>query len=502
MPHRFAQVVLLLVAVLSASERVSAADRRVDDVLARLAELRLEYASTFIGLAGELSEAGEPEAAAEAQRLAVPPDPRQIVVTRLPQTMLPDISADLPPATRVLRVRLRKAREQFGSQLYLLSRQALVAGSVQTTYALLRESAVIFPDDLTVRRMLGFVRQKEDWLTPFEAQKRREGSVWHEQFGWLRADQVPRYERGERYFNGRWITAEQEAEFRRDFRNAWVVRTEHYLIRTNHSLERGVEVAKALENFHDFFVETFAGFFTRPADLQVLYRGSATRSVAIPRQFKVHYYATREEYNQQLVKEIPNIAITNGLYLTKHRVAYFFHTDAPGRDDTLYHEATHQLMYESLPNDRDVAMSAHFWVVEGIACYMESFRSDGETLSLGDPRHIRIRSAVYRYLEDNYYVPLAEYAAMGLYQFQAAPEISKNYSQAAGLAHFFMHYDKGRYRDALIEHLAELYQATSSRRLISSLNQLTGVTYAELDRQYGEYMRSLSDAATARRESP
>lgn len=63
--------------------------------------------------------------------------------------------------------------------------------------------------------------------------------------------------------------------------------------------------------------------------------------------------------------------------------------------------------------------------------------------------------------------------------------------------HFFMHYDGGRYRDALIEHLSEIYRAGPRQRLaVRSLAELTGTSYPELDQQYLEYMRTLPEGTT------
>jgi len=77
-------------------------------------------------------------------------------------------------------------------------------------------------------------------------------------------------------------------------------------------------------------------------------------------------------------------------------------------------------------------------------------------------------------------------------EFQHSPNIRKNYSQAAGLAHFFMQYEGGRYRDALVEHLAEIYRTNGRQRAyVRGLDELTGVSYADLDKQYIEYMHSL-----------
>ena len=48
-----------------------------------------------------------------------------------------------------------------------------------------------------------------------------------------------RYEDGERYCDGRWIWAKDNASATAT-RNGWKIETEHYLIHTNSSLEAGV----------------------------------------------------------------------------------------------------------------------------------------------------------------------------------------------------------------------------------------------------------------------
>ncbi len=484
---------------LSAAAPVSAKspreNRQIESLRQRHAELRRAQAEELSALARELEQAGAVDAAREAYAFAVPTDPQQIVVNRLPRNIQPQLSHDLPSAERSLRLKFRKLRKDQSFELYKLSRQALAAKSTHYAYELLREAAARDPDNEIARRVLGFERLGDEWVTPFEARMRRSGHVWDDTFGWQEERHLERYRNGERYYQGRWISKENEAELRRDFENGWQIRTEHYLIKTNHSLERGVEIASRLETYHDFFVETFAGFFSRPEDLQTLFRGTSTRD-ARPNVYEVHYFATRDEYNKRLVKKIPRIAETNGLYYTEDRVAYFFHDDQLTLDDTLYHEATHQYMYESRARDRLVATQAHFWIIEGIACYLESFRPGKGTLSIGERNHPRLIAARYHYLTNGSYVPLGRFAAMGLSEFQNQPieDLRRNYSQAAGLAHFFMHYEDGLYRDALIEHLAQLYNgAGPNRRQAQNLAELTGVSYTELDKQYGEYMRSLGE---------
>lgn len=472
-------------------------------VRAQHAELRRKQAEVLADLAGKLEQAGAADAAAEARKLAVPPDGKRIEFEKLPAKVQAEPSLELPREQRDLLQKLRTARQKCANDLFLLSKRALGAGSVGYAYELVREAAVQDPDNVAARKILGYVRAGDEWLTAFQSRMRRTGQVWHPKFGWIPEADVRQYEAGQRKSKGRWITAEQDAELHRDFENAWEVRTEHYLVKTNHSLERGVEVATRLEAFHDFFVETFAGFYNKPEDLKTLF-GNGTARVVEAKPHEVHYFRTRDEYNKRLVSKIPTIAVTNGLYYTSDRVAYFFHDDKLTSDDTLYHEETHQLMYECLSRDREVANQAHFWVIEGIACYMESFRPGEGKVSLGDPNHVRIVAARYRYLTDKHYVPLGKFAAMGLLEFQTLPfsELQRNYSEAAGLAHFFMQYDDGRYRDALVEHLSQLYHTVGpGRRPVQNLAELTGIAYTELDRQYGEYMKALgAPTATAARE--
>ncbi|MDP7276676.1 MAG: hypothetical protein QF363_14440 [Planctomycetaceae bacterium] len=427
---------------------------------------------------------------------------------RLPTTVSPDLSPDLSADQRHWQSQLRTLRRNHGRALYLLSRRVLKTGQTSYAYDLVRETATSDPDSRSARRLLGFVRFGNEWTTPFAASQKRRRFTWHKDFGWLPASHVQRYEQGQRYFKRQWVSLAREKELRRDFRNAWEVRTDHYLVRTNHSLERGVSLAVDLETFHRFFHRSFAGFFNTPDQIKQLFEGrrSRGRSTTTPRPHVVHFFRDRDEYRRTLRPRIAQIDITNGLYMTDDRIVYFFHGNEPPDRDypraTLFHEATHQLFYGSRPKQRPIARSEHFWIVEGIACYMESFLPTGRGYHIGNPRYLRFYWARQRLLEENYYIPLQKFAAMGMRAFQNDPNITRNYSQASGLAHFFLHYDGGRYRDSLIRHLMQIY--TPGQRIeVRSLESLTGVDAAELDRQYRRHLADQqSRLSTAPRRTP
>ncbi|MEX1097385.1 MAG: DUF1570 domain-containing protein [Planctomycetales bacterium] len=481
------------VATARPAEAQSAADYRALERLQHEHEdLRVALDARLEELAVFCAEHDLLDEAARIRKLSQPRADEQSGSDALPRKVQEDASAGLSAEPAHVAKSLHRIRSEHANQLYLLSRRA---GSKFPSYAyrLVREVAAFDPDHVAARRILGYVRNGDEWITPFEKQKSLR-EVWHDKYGWLPKAHVKRYQNGERYVQGRWMSVAQEAEIRRDFRNAWHIRTEHFLVKTNYSLERGVEVARKLEAFHEYFFRTFAGFFHTPDQLQKLFDGGSTRSPrpAVPRPYVVHYYRTKDEYQKTLIDRIPQIGITNGLYYTTDRVAYFYHDE--NVEPTLYHEATHQMFYECVPGERMIADAANFWIVEGIACYLESFRAEDGKTSIGDPHYVRFVAARFRYLQDEYYVPLAQFASRGMREFQSDTQnIARNYSQASGLAHFFMHHDGGRYRDALVTHLAQLY--TPRPVQVQSLAELTGVSFAELDRQYGEYLRAMEEKA-------
>jgi hypothetical protein len=472
----------------------NASPRRLEAVQVELAAAQKQHATRLDVVRQGFADLGLAEEAKQCRDLAASMQTALVRVVKPPKHLRPEISPALPEKERGLRISFLDIEDQYAADLYVLCRKALRAGYPNYAFQILLEVIRQNPDHKVARKILGYKLRGKEWVTPFANEQLDKGNVWDDKFGWLPKDHLAKYKAGKRYCSGRWMSVDQEAEICRDFRHAWQVRTDHYLIRTNYSLERGVEIAKTLEQFNDFFMQTFAAFFSTPDQMLKLFQTSGGNSnlQSRARPYRVDYFRTREEYVQRLIKKVPQIRITNGLYFTADRVAYFYYDPQQQNQDTLFHEATHQLFYENDRRDRMIAMDANFWIVEGIACYMESYHVEKGQSIVGDPKHLRIEAARHRVVIDHYYIPLERFAEMGMTAFQSSREISKNYSQAAGLAHFFMQYEAGRYRDALIEHLSEIYRAGARGRLaVRSLAELTGVSFDELDRQYEAYMQAL-----------
>lgn len=457
-------------------------------------QLYRKFAEKLEELATTCEGRGLDEGAKAVRERIIVPEMESHKLKALPTEVIPEIPNNLAEGERFWRVQLRTLEKDYARELYMLSRRALNDGYPTYAFSLIRETATHDPDHPNARKILGYVRQGNEWVTPFAANQIKQGNVWHEQFGWLPKGHLQRYADGERNFKGKWVSAAKERELRRNFADAWEVRTDHYLIRTNVSLERGVELGRAMEDFHEFFYETFASFFNSRENMLKMFDGTARAVNAKP--YLVHYYRDRSEYIDTLKKNFPKIEITNGIYMTIGRTAHFYEDPDNNNEATLFHEGTHQLFFENQNLKGHVGELAHFWIIEGIACYMESFQRTDGIFRLGDPNYIRFAGARTNLLQKNYYVPLREFSQIGMHEFQHSPDVAKNYTQASGLARFFMEYDGGRYRESLITHLTQLYSPNAKvRDHAAGLDKLTGVEFEDLDRQYADDARSFEKEA-------
>lgn len=438
----------------------------------------------------------------------------------------------VPAADRVWRNRLNNLRTDRAQDLYRLARSALKAKLPSLAYRLIMDTLVVDADHKYARSIVGHKKfiddqRKDDplyageWVSPFEAAQRsgRSPEINHPEFGWLPVKYVTRYEQGERQYKGQWMSSVREAEIRRDFRNAWEIRSEHFLVKTNTSLEEGVQVARKLERFHDWLTTNFAAFFDTPSALMGRFEQatSRTRSSSSAKPMEVHYYSTREEYDQVIRRRNPAYAtlVTNGLYWEPDQTCYFFRKeDEEQNDSTIYHEATHQILDLATLRDRSnaarkrrlvlrerqvrpwlLAERSNFWLLEGIACYFESFEVTEGQVTVGDPTYVRFVTAQHRLLEDNFYVPFEVFCGMGRDQFQTHTNFRQLYSQSSGVVHFLMEYKDGQYQDDFVTLLNAVYRpdlANITRQ--PSLQQITGVEFTVLDQEYREHMGDVAVA--------
>jgi hypothetical protein len=466
------------------------AELRADAV----AEARAALVEKYLGQLSELAEWCEAKSLAGEARTTrgwLPPERPLVLFVPLVddaggQPKAPDDAAGLAPEWRD---RFAKLRQAQAAALFALVERSVDENQYAIGFELLQETLREDPEHEAARRLLGYKQHDGRWLTPFELTKAQGKQVWDARFGWLLKSQLARYENGERFFKGRWIKAEDDVRLHGgDIERGWEVMTEHYRVRTNHSLEEGVRLAARLERFYDVWKQVFVRYYMSDAELGKLLRGGG-----LPRRTPVRHQVTcfrnREEYKWALKPRQDRIGITTGYYEGDARTAYFFAGEEQDFSN-FYHEATHQLFSETRKVAPNIGRDANFWIIEGVACYMESLVEGDGYFLLGGRDTIRLRNARTRLLEDDFYVPLAELSKLGMVALQRDRRISPLYSESSGLTYFLMYAQGGRYRDALVDYLAAIY---AGRDRPDTLAELTQTPFADLDRQYREFLKGTQD---------
>lgn len=464
-----------------------------------ISTLRDDYEAKLTELAKWCREQNAESLAIQVETWAHQPSPRYTYVFGLPRqaeyldTTLQKAAGDHDIDADVLhqwKSRFQQLRRDRASALFQLAEEAAQAGAASQALTLANEALREDPDHAAARKLFGYVRQNDEWLTTYEQAKTKAGQIWDKRFGWIAKEDLPRYESGQRRNRSLWVSAERDAQIHRNIDNGWRVQTEHFAITTNHSLEAGVALGERLESLYEVWRHVFADYYLSAGQI----KGSFARGKLSSRRlkFRVMYFATEDDFRRVLARELPTDVKTTGVYLTHRKTSYFYHA-TPEDPSTQIHEATHQLFQEMLGRTQlEPGREANFWLVEGIACYMESLR-EHEPESAGEPSYwttggsdaTRLQDARYYLFRESFQEPLADLSALGRTQFQRHPHIRRVYAQGAALADMLMHAADGTYRQALMAMLTGLYQGRGT-----SLSQLTEQSYAALDELYVKHMEA------------
>ena len=424
--------------------------------LGALRDLQSEYQIDLAELADQLADTGDPQTVDQIRGWAIPPA-RNRDWLYLPPKDSTDVTTEPKPSTSN---EFLERQKQQADRLWNLAHHAAdnkqVSRAVQLAHLTLRED----PHHAAARKLLSVDRRQPSIKTG-------QGKTQSKKYGWP-AGQY------------RWV------------------RSTHFQLLTNCDEPTALALIGELETFHAIWRQLFAEFsMTEKAFGRGWQRGVLpSRSTA---KHRVVLFANQDEYVSQLRRWEPRIAVSEGFYDYRQRTAFFF-AKTPFSLATVRHEVTHQLFHEA-PIYQDVkgaggnvGESQDFWVVEGIAMYMESLRPRSGLytgcFTVGGPDSDRLQYARNWALSAQQYTPLATLNMMGREALQSDPDIRQLYSQANGLAHFFMSGREGRYRQAFREYLRDVYDKHHSEK---SLAQRLNVSFPELDQQYADFL-TLSDA--------
>jgi len=444
-------------------------------------KLTLEYRQTLETLAKRCEENNLSEEARKI-RLCVPPQADdKIYIPKLPIQVLRSSSDKKSSNSKEgdkfnWEAEFWKTRRNYAEKLFTYAKSAAKRDrgtlAIQMSLAALQAD----PDHERIRKLLGFVQYKGEWRPPWEAEQLKKGYVDHPRFGWMPAKNVKRYEAGERLYDQKWISKDEDQHFHgQDVRKGWVITSEHYILYTNHSIEEGVRLSRKLEDFYRAWKLLFYRYMASDEELAALFDGKVTPMMG--RKHQIYVFRDRKDYTTNLVKDFPQIDQTAGIYTSPRCCLYFDDANKEYVGRVLLHEATHQLFNE---NRRTTGSYGARWMVEGVATYMETLQSEGDYYVVGGTNDVRFQNAMDDALKKGSYVPLSLLV-------EAERGQSFSYAQSAGLTHFLMHAENGAFRDAMVQYLRRIYEGKDDS---NTLQILTKKSYVTLDEMYLEYLKT------------
>ncbi len=401
---------------------------------------------------------------------------------------------------------LRKIRLKSATELFDLAKRALAAKPPVYSHAAvcLREVLDRQPDHPEARRLLGYIPYEGGWARPFAVRQLKEGNVNHSVFGWVPAEWVAHLDRGELPAYSvrgqkqvRWLPADEANRLRSNWKNPWQIATEHFEILSDAPLNETIEFARRLEAFYDVFFTLLADLVGENLPLARRFRSPSLTGETSYKPHQIYYFATKDEYVAHLTPLAgEDIGESLGYYNPPRQgkgnraIAYFFR-DLGGQlpvTATLYHEVSHQLLFETAGLNAYMKNVGNYWVFEGLGTYFETVmpQPDG-TLEVGGLVGERL-AAAQQSLADGKFLPLEEFLRLDQNAFNRRNRILANYQQAEALAVFLMQWNDGTYRDDFLDYVKDAYRGRIKRTTGRSLEDRLGQPWRVVETQFRSFL--------------
>lgn len=262
--------------------------------------------------------------------------------------------------------------------------------------------------------------------------------------------------------------------------------TNRFHIATNCDEATAKRIGAALERLRAVWEQMFFESWMFAPNLKATISGSGNATPRRRGRHRVVLFRTREEYLAVLSQLEPQAAQTKGYYHTGSRTSYFYLRDE-NNESTWYHEATHQLFHEAARASRRVGTRSDFWIVEGVAMYLESLQPCGQWFCTGGVEADRLQFARFRALREGFFIPIEQLTQLSQEEVQRHPRIGALYSQAAGVTQFLMHHPNGiSTRTRLQEYLRDVYRG---QRNPANIAERLDTTEEALNRDYLSFLR-------------
>jgi len=236
--------------------------------------------------------------------------------------------------------------------------------------------------------------------------------------------------------------------------------TPHFLIFSTADRATTARIAEQLERFYWVWTQIFFPLWEGRTDIRRGIQGGGGIGSGNER-LQVVLFRDADSYVQSLQRHVPGVERSTGFYSDPQRCTFLFAGE--GSDAaTWQHELTHQLLREATRSKLRLpempGESAGFWLVEGIATFMESVRFAPTYALVGGWESPRLQYARFRWLAAGDRMTLAELMPDGRVAAQQRDDLARWYAHGAAYVHWLMEDQQAGGKAAVLAKLVELYQ--------------------------------------------
>lgn len=230
----------------------------------------------------------------------------------------------------------------------------------------------------------------------------------------------------------------------------------HFAISARCDRKAASDLAADLERAYWIWTQVFFPFWKSESVTRSLSAGG--RFEPRPNRYRVVVFSDRQEYINTLAESNPGIERSTGFYMDGAQTIFLF-AGAGADESTRYHELTHQLLAEAtrLRVTPDIGAADNFWVVEGVASYMESLRFFGTFATVGGWESERLQYTRFNISAVGETMPLDRLASLGKSSVQRSPDIATWYSFSAAYTHLLM---QGADRSGFLDYVRCVYEGS------------------------------------------
>jgi hypothetical protein len=263
------------------------------------------------------------------------------------------------------------------------------------------------------------------------------------------------------------------AQAHKEWKDAWSFATTHYRVRTNLDLTRATDMAFDLEGFYRVFFDAFG------IELKLY-------EIVDPMSAQVH--ADKQSF--------PAVVSYRDAYFDPPSNTLLVDAANGFEPRVLFHEATHEILYNTAERTKNARGEIPAWLDEGLAEYMGCCMSglDGHALFVPGataPGHFKVHAEARQPYD------LARVLTFNSGDFMATSRSDLKYAEAYTLVHFLLNGDGGRHKKGFLDFVRSAYKGQSSS---THFRDALGGNERELEQAWIAYVKKTAAAGAARPE--